>query len=255
MRFCRRDAALFINTILVFFFSGFFEPGADAADGIASIIRRTQNAITIDGNSTESDWEAAETISSFVFPWFFEGEREETSVKLLWDEVNLYVCFRCEDKHISARHYERNSSVSRDDCVEIFVAPNPENPLWYANYEINCIATWLVGFNKDTLRYRWEPEGFSIGRNHKGTINNEEDEDSFWILELAIQFHNFREFDARIPPRHGDIWRINLNRCGGDINPQYSQWTASKTPRPNFHRPEDFNAVMFSSERAGRRAN
>ena len=139
-------------------------------------------------------------------------------------------------------------TVSMDDCAEIFIAPNPSHPLWYANYEINCLGTWLAGVNKDTLRYRWEPEGFVIGRNHRGTVNKEDDEDSYWILELAIPFHNFRDFETNVPPRDGDIWRINLNRCGGDVNPQYSQWTASRTPRPNFHRPEDFNTIRFSSE-------
>lgn len=210
------------------------------------VIKHTTEKNFIDGNITENDWSAVERVTPFVFPWYKEGKKEQTMVKLLWDEQFLYVLFQCEDEHIAAHHFERNSAVSRDDCVEIFIAPNKKQPLWYANYELNCLGTWLVGMNKGKDRKNWEPEGILAGRSHKGTINKEDDIDLFWLLEFAIPFKNFQEFGVKTPPQDGDAWRLNLNRCGGDVNQQYSQWKASNTPQPNYHRPQDFGTVVFS---------
>lgn len=213
------------------------------------VVKRTTGRIYIDGNTNEDDWNVAEPIGDFVFPWYKEGKMEQTEVRLLWDDEYLYVLFKCEDEHISAHHYQRNSPVSRDDCVEVFIAPNPENPLWYANTEINCLGTWLVGFHKGKTNEYVLRDRILVGRSHKGTINKEDDKDEYWILEIGIPFESLKDFEVYLPPEPGNVWGINFNRCGGDVNPQYSQWTASKTDKPNFHRPQDFGRLIFSGDK------
>ncbi len=68
----------------------------------------------------------------------------------------------------------------------------------------------------------------------------------YWILEAAIPFRNFAGAAKHTPPVPGDVWRLGLNRCGGKTNPQYSQWSASRTKEPQFHSPNDFGRVIFS---------
>ncbi|MBM3748131.1 MAG: hypothetical protein FJW34_20285 [Acidobacteria bacterium] len=46
--------------------------------------------------------------------------------------------------------------------------------------------------------------------------------DDHWIVELAIPFRNFARDAAHTPPRHGDLWRLNLNRTGGITNRESS---------------------------------
>ena len=70
-------------------------------------------------------------------------------------------------------------------------------------------------------------------------------------LEAALPLSNFSEAGQRTPPSPGGSWRLNLNRCGGKTNLQFSQWRPSQTPRPAFHVPEDFGVVTFSPASKG----
>ena len=212
-------------------------------------IRRTTGKIYVDGNISEDDWKSAQPAGDFVFPWYKEGKKEQTDARMLWDDEYIYIAFRCEDEHIAANYFQRNSRPYLDDCVEAFISPNPENPLWYANNEINCMGTWLVGKHKEKDYGFWEPDKILVGRSHKGTLNKEEDADEYWVLELGIPFSSFADYETELPPKQGTVWGINLNRCGGDVNQQYSQWTASRTEGPNFHRPQDFGKLIFSGKK------
>jgi hypothetical protein len=40
-----------------------------------------------------------------------------------------------------------------------------------------------------------------------------------------------------------------LNRCGGKINEQFSQWAPGTEKEPQFHTPRDFGIVRFSNEK------
>jgi len=210
------------------------------------VIKRTTAPIYIDGYLNEPDWKSAQGISNFIFPWYESGKKEQTTVKLLWDDTFLYVGYYCEDEHISAVRFQKNSDVWLDDCVECFIAPNLSSPLDYTNYEFNCLGSYLVGVHIKGKDFLWEPKGIQIGRSHKGTINKEDDIDDYWILEVSIPFENLKKFSINILPKPGEHWFLNLNRCGGQINEQFSQWSSSKTPEPDFHVPSHFGKVIFS---------
>ena len=221
----------------------------EAVEKPSHVVKRTSGRIYIDGNASEEDWKAAESVGDFVFPWYESGKKEQTDTRILWDDEYLYVLFKCEDENISAKYYQRNSSPYRDDCVEVFIAPNVENPLWYANNEINCLGTWLVGNHKGEINEYVLPELILVGRSHVGTINKDDDKDDYWIIELGIPFDSLKDYDCQLPPEDGNIWGIDFNRCGGDVNEQFSQWSPSQTPAPNFHRPEDFGRLIFSDDK------
>ena len=210
------------------------------------IIKRTTGHIFVDGNLNELDWKRAESLDNLVFPWYEKGKKEQTNVKMLWDDKFLYIGYYCEDEHISATRFQRNSDVWLDDCVECFIAPNPASPLDYTNHEFNCLASYLVGVHIKGKKFRVEPQGIQIGRSHKGTINNEDDVDSYWILEISIPFITLKNFNINIPPKPGEHWFLNINRCGGVVNEQFSQWSPSDTPDPQFHVPSCFGKVIFS---------
>jgi hypothetical protein len=216
-------------------------------------IRRARSPVRIDGKLDEKAWRHARLATNFHFNWYTSGAREQTEVRLLWDDTNLYAGFYCHDKHISAKVTERHGPVSLDDCVEIFLSPNPnpppagERPHYYG-FEINVIGTMLnfVRASWWTGGRNWEPEGVQLRTSHYGLPRKEESpSDDHWTLEIAIPFTNFSRDAAHTPPRDGDVWRLNLNRAGGQTNAQYSTWSPVHTPKPNFHRPEDFGYVTF----------
>lgn len=211
-------------------------------------IHRAAGRIVIDGLLDEPAWRQAPSAGDFHFKWHTQGEKEQTIAKMLWDDQHLYVAYYCHDKHISGEVIERHGPVSRDDAVEIFVAPNPNKLRNYYGYEMNVIGTMLNFTRADwyTGPFFMEPEGVRFRTSHHGIRPKLDDpKDTHWTLELAIPFHNFAKDAAHTPPHDGDTWRLNLNRAGGKTNPQYSTWSPVTSERPNFHVPESFGWARF----------
>ncbi len=224
--------------------------GAD--DRPSYTIHHTPCPITIDGRLSEAAWAAVPSVGPFKFSWHTRGEQEQTTARLLWDDEYLYVSYVCDDAHISAEFTERDEPVYRDDCVELFTAPNPNRPLDYFNFEMNVRAALLDQHHPEGrfsgLKDEWNSSGVKVAARIAGTLNEDRDRDCYWVLEAAIPWSNFAGVAESLPPQPGDVWRLNLNRCGGKTNEQYSQWSSSATPKPDFHVPERFGQVVFAGD-------
>ena len=217
-------------------------------------IYRTNKPLTIDGKLDEGAWKQARSVGDFHFPWWESGRKEQTIAKMLWDNKYLYVSYQCQDRHVWATHTERDSPVYQDDCVELFTAPNPQQPVNYFNIEMNVKRAFLDrhhpnGPGKAEVP-EWSAQGVQIATHVNGTLNDDSDSDVGWVLEAAIPFANFQGVTGRPHPRHGDLWHLNLNRLGGKTNPQFSQWSPGKTKRPAFHAPDTFGRVIFVNQSA-----
>jgi hypothetical protein len=230
--------------------------GLTAAAAFAAVPEYTAmkagSRMVMDGILDEPAWQKAQPVGPFQFQWYESGEKEQTEAKILWDDERIYFAFKCDDKHISAEVYGKGG-VSRDDCCEAFISPVPEGPerLDYLNYEINCIGSWIVGYHaksRDKNPGRWDVGHVVIGRYIKGTCNKDDDTDTGWTLEFSVPWEHFKEFAAKFPPKNGQVIYVGLHRCGGKTNPQYSQWSPSQTPKPQFHSPQDFGKVILSTK-------
>jgi len=214
-------------------------------------VMRTTEKIVIDGILDEQDWAAVKPVGEFKFPWWTKGEKEQTEVKILWDDTFLYVAFTCDDRYIWAEHYDTNSTTYKDDCVEIFWNPNPEATDRYNMFEMNCIGNLLsvyTGSGKDINERVSRIMVPHIAQSIQGTVNNDQDIDTGWILEIAIRFSDYPELSKRSAPIKGDMWRVGLNRLGGKTNEQYSQWSPEVGEDPSFHRPKYFGKIFFSDK-------
>jgi putative heme-binding domain-containing protein len=216
-------------------------------------IYRAPSPVVIDGKLDEAAWRLALPVSDFIFNWFSSGEKESTTARLLWDDATLYVSWQCRDKHISAYETKRHGAVSKDDCVEIFLSPNPAKVRNYYTFEINAIGTMLNRCRTDwwTGPPTWEPEGVRYRTSLHGLARKDEAaDDSEWSVELAIPLSNFSHDAAHTPPRDGDEWRLNLMRTGGKTNAQQSTWSPIAPPARSFHTTEAFGKVVFVAQRA-----
>ncbi|MCE5311358.1 MAG: carbohydrate-binding family 9-like protein [Acidobacteriales bacterium] len=219
-------------------------------------IYRAPSRIVIDGRLDEQAWRRAPVAGDFHFNWWKSGEREQTEVRLLWDDKYLYAAYFCHDKHISASVTKLHGPVSMDDCVELFFSPNPERLSNYFGVEINAIGTLLGSRKSDDGKslVRWVPDGLLYRTTFQGLPAKKDDaSDDHWILEMAVPLAAYAADAVHTPPRDGDRWRVNLNRCGGVTNPQYSTWSPVSTPRPNFHVPESFGWMRFVNRKLPRR--
>lgn len=221
-------------------------------------IHRAAGKVVIDARLDEPAWRAAEPVGDFHFNWYESGDKEQTVAKLLWDDDNLYVSWRARDRHISAYERKRHGPVSKDDCVEIFIAPNPAKIRNYYTFEINAIGTMLNRNRADwyTGGPNWEPEGMEYRTSFQGQEKKDESpDDREWIVEAAIPLRNFSRDAVRTPPREGDEWRLNLQRLGGKTNPQLTSWSPIPAPAKTFHTPEAFAKVVFLAQAAGGRGS
>jgi hypothetical protein len=238
-----------ILSVTAVFILGLSCRSADAQEQSEYTIYRAGTPIVIDGRLDEPAWVATPDVGRFVFPWYQSGKQEQTLAKILWDDENLYVAFVCQDAHIWAEHTQRDSSVWKDDTVEVFTAPNPDRPKAYFNIEMNVLGIFLDQFHPNgpgiPVEDEWNGTGIQIKTSVVGTLNDDSDEDQYWILEAAIPFENFSKVAKNTPPKDGDTWHMGLNRLGGKTNEQYSLWSASQTPKPQFHSPDDFGKVTF----------
>ena len=62
------------------------------------VVKRTTEKIVIDGILDEADWQAAKSVGDFKFPWWTAGDKEQTEVKMLWNDTFLYVAWKCSDR-------------------------------------------------------------------------------------------------------------------------------------------------------------
>ena len=208
-------------------------------------IRRAAGPIAVDGHLDEPSWGAAQVIDQFAFPWWTAGAKDRTEARLLWDDVHLYVAFTAHDPHISATLTERDSPVSRDDCVEVFIAPDTSQVTSYFNFEFNALGTILDRSPHADRSSAWNGEGVQVAIDIEGTLNQETDQDALWTAEIALPFAVFDPYAPRLPPTAGNVWRLNLYRTGGAVNLQYITWSNTLTPKPQFHVPERFGVVHF----------
>src|SRR5579872_56429 len=211
-------------------------------------IRRAVSPIRIDAKLDDPAWQRAPLAGKFHFNWWTSGEQEQTDVRMLWDDKNFYVGYYCHDRHISASVIKRHGPVSKDDCVEIFISPNPAKVTNYYTFEINAIGTMLNRAKTDWWNGppTWEPEGVVYRTSLQSSQPKAESpEDRDWTVELAIPFRNFARDAAHTPPRVGDVWRLNLFRTGGITNAQSSSWSPIPENVHSFHTPSAFGTVRF----------
>lgn len=231
-------------------------PAEGAREGLPPLpeysIQRTVGPIVVDGKLDEPSWRAAEPVGPFDSPWY-EGERapRRTQARMLWDDEFLYVGFVVEDEHIVSTFTERDDPVWREDCVEVFVAPDPENVRVYFNFEFNALGTMLDRTSHLDQGLEWNAEGVRVAIVHAGTLNDDSDIDRGWVAEIAIPFQAFKGAARHLPPREGDTWRLNLYRINDESDRQHSVWSHTGTERPSFHEPERFGIVHFTTKPVG----
>ncbi|MBN1295075.1 MAG: carbohydrate-binding family 9-like protein [Candidatus Latescibacteria bacterium] len=218
-------------------------------------VKRATEKIVIDGILDESDWASAKSVGDFLFPWKDKaGDMEQTEVKILWDDTFLYISYRCEDKHIWATHFDTNADTYKDDCVEFFWNPDPEGTQKYNMFEFNAIGNMLSVYtgSGESIHERISrilvPH---IAQTVHGTVNDDSDTDTAWVLEVAVRFSDYPELSKRLKPLPGDMWRVGLNRCGGrggQTAESWSMWSPPDTEEPKFHVPDFFGKIFFSDK-------
>lgn len=210
-------------------------------------IRRAATPIQVDGRTDEAAWKAADAVV-FQFPWQQqEGAKQKTVARLLWDDTYLYVSYECEDADVTAQFLKRDDPTYRDDAVELFLNPRPQQSDGYFGFEMNARGVMFdyIYFLGRHLFKRLDLQGFQLQTQIRGTLNSSSDSDSGWSLELALPFSELEGLGGKTPVA-GEEWTLNLNRWDGtEPKRRLSQWSDSGLAAPSPHHAKRFGVGVF----------
>lgn len=236
---------------------------------------QTEAPIKIDGVADENAWSKATWSDDFTD---IEGDKQpapamRTRLKMLWDNQNLYILAELEEPHIWANLHQHDTIIFQDNDFEVFVDPDGDGEKYF-EIEINAHNTIMDLFMPKAYRVggdalmTWDTKGMRTAVQIDGTLNNPQDKDKKWTVEMAIPFSAFAFFNHGLPPRDGAHWRINFSRVEWDtdiVNGQYIKRKDPKTGKSlpehnwvwspqgiiNMHAPEKWGYLFFVAKPAG----
>jgi len=240
------------------------------------ICYRTPKPLEIDGRASEPVWEKVDWTDEFVD---IDGPgkpqpRFKTRIKMLWDAEFFYIFARIEEPHIWGTLKKHDSVIFYDNDFEVFIDPDGDTFRYY-ELEINALGTaWDLFLDRpyrdqNCALFFWDIRGLKKAVSIDGTLNQPNDIDQGWNLEIAIPWNVLQECapESR-PPAAGEYWRVNFSRVEWQveivdgkyqkvINPQTGKpfpednWVWSPQGIINMHYPEMWGFVQFSAHEAG----
>ena len=217
---------------------------------------KTSENIIVDGKMNENDWKKSPV---YNLDYHYEVEKptdkQATEYRMLWDDENLYLFFKCEDQFITARETVRDGTPFFDDCAEIFLIPVPEALDTHFCFEVNLYNTpndifYLNNFYNNTkgVVKAFSPD-YKTEVQIDGTINNNNDIDKGWTMEFAIPLVTFRGVNTFHPIEIGTKWRFLAVRQNRDDIDGERRTTSTISPihkQDSVHESKYFSLLEFA---------
>ena len=171
--------------------------------------------------------------------------------KMMYDNENLYVIFRVNDRYVRCLVTDYNGPVYEEPAVEFFFSPDPELPDRYFNLEINCGGTPLMHYNDFAAKTHnpLETEDIKkveIAHSLPQVVDPEITEPVTWTIEYRIPVAMLEKYSKIIRPKPGIDWRANFyNIAEKGSNIHFLTWSLVNNPVPDFHLPHFFGIIKF----------
>ena len=246
------------------------------------------DTLTIDGKLDEIIWQNASRSNRFTDLISGAATWLDTRAAVLWDDQNLYVGYWIGEPDVKAKLTQRDAPIYKDNDVELFIAGQDG----YYEFEINSFGTiyevlffWLDAYEKKGYHHlpefkrdaagakvfngvgykhprgsrigfwKWDMPGLRSAVHVEGSINNDQDKDKGWTVEIAIPWTSLKilaEGDGRaLPPLEGDVWRMDFSRFNvkkGSADDS-GGWAWSSHGVWDSHVPECFTYIEFSDKK------
>ncbi|WP_212768192.1 carbohydrate-binding family 9-like protein [Larkinella sp. C7] len=251
---------------------------------------RTLKPPMIDGKLDEEIWTKIPRSPRFVDLVSGGKTLHDTRAAVCWDQENLYVAFWVEEPYINAKLANHNDPIYSENDVEVFIAGKDT----YYEFEINALGTryeaffiWQDayekgGFGQDSrfalsnpavrkfngVGFKSHPRGLRYGSWDfrfpglqsavfvDGTLNNNQDRDRKWTVELAFPWKSMGDLakaDHRaLPPKNNDVWRLDFSRFNtykeAAPSNDHGGWAWNSHRVWDSHVPECFPMIRFSEK-------
>lgn len=213
------------------------------------VARLKSPGLIIDGNWDKREWKKVREISISNYMGEVPAFRPVAKSKMMYDNENLYLIFRVEDRHVRIQTEKFNGPVSGDACVEFFFSPDSEYPLRYFNLEINAGGTALMAYHLDGVRNNLSEKDFGIvqiAHTLPRKLDKEISEPVTWIIECKIPLELLKKYANITEPKKGVSWKANFYKTSSrSSNPHYITWSVVDNPKPQFHLPQFFGTLIF----------
>lgn len=221
---------------------------------------RARDAITIDGRLNEADWERAQRIEGLLVPPKVQWEtfslskpqpaNSRTVARLMWDDQCIYLAAELTDRDIYGFHEkEHDPPFGCDDLIELFLKPSAELPYYWEFHVTPTGATrdYFYARRGAGGGDRWTPyeSGMKAAVRLLGTVNNWEDRDQRWTVEIAIPWSAFKRMGGR--PKAGDYWAFLVSRYDYSVYLEagLELSAAAPLPRASYHLYEHYPCLVF----------
>ena len=210
---------------------------------------RATAKIKIDGRVTDKEWAGAEVCTNFrdIRGDGYAAPKYLTTMRMLWDDENLYVSAVLEEPDVKAQVSKRDDIVYHDNDFEIFLNPYGDTKLYY-EFEINALGTVMDllmdrPYTKGgTFIMTWDFPGLKSAVKVQGTLNRSSDTDKGWSVEVAIPIKGLSRGGAN--PLDNKVWRANFSRVEWLTKPE-ENWVWSPTGVVDIHHPDRWGYIYF----------
>ena len=218
----------------------FVSISAKADTGIVAL-GKTAKPPVLDGHLNDACWRGCVETGNFIQ---HQGEvdpaKEDTKVRLTYDDKNIYLAFTCIESHLNpvlnqetlfkaaaGKDAADSLKVFRDDCIEIFLSCSAEISNDYYQIAVNSRGT--IYDSSSSKGIEWDSDAVAVGtKDEKG-----------WYLEIAIPLKNLT--NDKITPEK-TVWRGNFCRNTKPVH-ETSSW--NRATAKGFHSPDIFGELRF----------
>ena len=169
--------------------------------------------------------------------------RPEAEFDLCHAGGELHLRFRVRENAVRAVCAADREHAWEDSCVEFFFDPHGDGS--YYNLECTCIGKLYLCRGEGRHGREFLPEAAYAAIRRRCSLGTEpfglRESPTAWEVELDVPASVFG-----LQTFSGLHARGNFYKCGDRLPvPHYLTWAPIATPKPDFHRPEYFDTLIF----------
>jgi hypothetical protein len=231
---------------------GFASPAPSGAARKRYVARRVKTPPKIDGKLDDVAWKDAPDTEVFVNTMSGAPVAQRTTAKMVYDDKNLYIAFNNADTDVWAELTKHDDKLWTQEADEVMIDADGDGKT-YIELQIAPNGTTFDSYLPEYRKNQndWE-SGMKSAVKVDGTLNKRDDVDKGWTAEIALPLEAVKgraEKGPQIPPKPGDLWRINLYRMD---TPKGQAQVGSGWSPPlvgDFHKLDMFGELVFGDEK------